>query len=73
MDNNDVETAEEFCYLGSMLSKTAGADVDVNTKTNKAKGVFPQLPPIWQSNHLSKKLKLKTFNTNIKSVLLHGS
>jgi len=50
IDNKEVEIVEESIYQGSMLSKTGGADTDVNAKINKAKGVFAQLSPIWQSN-----------------------
>jgi hypothetical protein len=56
-----------------MHSKTGGADINLNARINKAKGIFAQLSLIWQSSQLTKKLKLKIFNSNVKSVLLYGS
>jgi hypothetical protein len=45
-DNKKVDIVEEFCYLDNMLSKTGRAEIDVNARTNKARGVFAQLSPI---------------------------
>jgi hypothetical protein len=56
-----------------MLSKTGGANTDINARINKAKSVFVQLSPICQSNQLTTKPKLKIFNSNVKSVLMYGS
>ena len=50
-----------------------GADEDVQSRINKARNAFVALKPIWNSTTLSKKSKLRIFNSNIKSVLLYGS
>ena len=39
----------------------------------KARTAFTILRPLWKSKTISRKTKLRIFNTNVKSVLLYGS
>lgn len=70
--NEDVEEVEEFCYLGSIVSKTGGGLADVLTRIKKAQNVWGMMKNIWSSNKISRNTKLRIFNTNVKSVLLYG-
>jgi hypothetical protein len=45
---------------------------EVNTRINKAKHAFALLRPLWRLKEISRNTKLRTFNTNVKSVLSHG-
>lgn len=72
IDGNNIGEVEEFCYLGSVISKQGGAMRDVEQRIKKAKAAFAILLPVWNSNKLSKKTKLRIFNTNVKSVLLYA-
>ncbi|PVD19664.1 hypothetical protein C0Q70_20154 [Pomacea canaliculata] len=69
---NILET-DHFTYLGSIVSKDAGADDDIRSRINKARHAFNSLRPIWNSRALSLRSKTRIFNTNVKAVLLYGS
>jgi hypothetical protein len=43
---------------------------DVASRIKKANGVFVQLYPVWRNHNISKGVKIRIFNTNVKSVLL---
>ncbi|CAG9093714.1 unnamed protein product [Plutella xylostella] len=68
----EVEMVSRFTYLGSVVAGDGGTDLDVSSRIDKAKGAFACLRSVWQSKHLSRRVKLKIFNTNVKSVLLYG-
>jgi hypothetical protein len=70
--NNIVEEVDKFVYLGSVISKDGGADDDVRNRIRLASVAFGSLRHIWTSPRLSRRLKLKIFRTNVKSVLLYG-
>lgn len=68
-----IERTSKFCYLGSYVTESGGADVDIMTRIRKAKQAFAALNKFWSSTYISKKTKLRVFNTNVKSVLLYAS
>ena len=74
---NGKPTAEvdRFVYLASIIAKDGGTDQDVTARVSEKPGfAFSSLRPIWNSSSLSpEEQTLRLFNTNIKSVLLHGS
>ena len=69
----DIEEVEDFVYLGSNISKDGGSDRDIQVRIGKARTAFTILRPVWKSKTISRKTKLRIFNTNLKSVLLYGS
>ena len=73
VDGNDLEDVNEFTYLGSLVSTSGGTDEDIKARIKKARQVFAQLRPIWKSRIYSLHVKLRIFNSNVKSVLLYGS
>ena len=73
VEGNPIEDVQEFTYLGSLVSTTGGTDEDVRTRIKKARQVFAQLRPVWKSRIYSTNVKLRIFNSNVKSVLLYGS
>ena len=40
-------------YLGSIIDKQGGTDVNVKTRIGKARGAFKQLKNIWSSKSVS--------------------
>ena len=68
----DVEGVEQFIYLGNVVSRDSGTDRDIKSRIGKATAAFKTLRPIWTSQVISVKTKLRIFNTNVKSVLLHA-
>ena len=73
LTNEEISESDEFVYLGSVISKDGGADLDIKSRINKARFAFNSLKPIWKSSALSIHNKIRIFNTNVKSVLLYGS
>ena len=73
LDGEDIEEVEDFVYLGSNISKDGGSDRDIQVRIGKARTAFTILRPVWKSKTISRKTKLRIFNTNVKSVLLYGS
>lgn len=71
-NNQPIESVDSYTYLGSQITPDGGAREDVKTRIRKAQGAFAQLRPIWRSNQLSLKTKIRIFNSNVKSVLLYG-
>lgn len=73
VNGNIIEDVSEFSYLGSIISTDGGADADVRSRINKARHAYTSLARVWQSSQISKKHKIRIFNTSVKSVLLYGS
>jgi len=73
LDGEEIDEVEEFAYLGSNISKDGGSDRDIQLRIGKARTAFIMLSPVWKSKTISKKTKLRTLNTHVKSVLLYGS
>jgi len=61
-----------FVYLGSVVSESRGTQQDVASRIKKVNGVFVQLHPVWRNLNISKEVKIRIFNTNVKSVLLYA-
>ena len=70
---DEIDEVEDFAYLGSNISKDGGSDQDIPVRIGKARTAFAILTPVWRSKVISRKTKLRIFNTNVKSVLLYGS
>ena len=68
----DIEDVEQFTYLGSVVSRDGGTDRDIKSRIGKATAVFKTLRPIWTSQVISVKTKLRMFDTNVKSVILYA-
>jgi len=67
----EIEEDGSFVYLGSVVSESGGTEEDVASRIKKANGVFVQLYPVWKNLNISKEVKIRIFNTNVKSVLLY--
>ena len=53
------------------MSVNGGTEEDVASSIKKANGVFVQLYPVWRNHDISKGVKIRIFNTNVKSLLLY--
>ncbi|KAL9957652.1 hypothetical protein ACROYT_G034575 [Oculina patagonica] len=69
---DEIQDIEKFTYLGSIVSSEGGTDQDIVARIGKATTAFHILRPIWRTRAISVKTKLRIFNTNVKSVLLHA-
>ena len=71
-EETGIEEADFFVYLGSVVSESGGTEEDVASRIKKANGVFVQLYPVWRKLNISNEFKIRIFNTNVKSVLVHA-
>jgi len=68
VDETEIEEVGSFAYLGSVVSVNGGTEEDVASRIKKANGVFIQLYPVWRNHDISKGVKIRILNTNVKSV-----
>ncbi|VDP74445.1 unnamed protein product [Schistosoma curassoni] len=55
----------------SIIDEHGGSDVDVRERISKTRAPYLQLKNIWNSKQLSTNTKVRIFNLNVKTVLLH--
>ncbi|CAG9137025.1 unnamed protein product [Plutella xylostella] len=72
LDDQRLDSVDAFTYLGSTVTRQGGADEDIESRIKKAKAAFAQLKPVWDSNVLTRRIKISLFDSIVKSVLLFG-
>ena len=60
-------------YLGSMVDREGGVSEDIKVRIQKARQAFTSLKKVWDSKIIKEKLKIRIFNSNVKSVLLYAA
>ena len=58
LDNWDLETVQNFTYLGNIQSCSGDTEVDVNCRISKACRVFRKLGTVWSSRNIFLPLKM---------------
>jgi len=71
LEETEIEYVGSFVFLGSAVSESGGSEEDVGSRNKRASGVFVQLYRVWRYLNISKEVKIRIFNTNIKPVLLY--
>jgi len=61
IERERIEEADEFTYLGSILSKKGGTDEDMQARIGKARQAFAMLKLTWRSTVLTTGTKLRIF------------
>lgn len=72
VNNTSIDYTNRFCYLGSIVTEDGGTSEDIHLRIQKAKLAFAQLNKFWSSSIISRKTKVRVFNSNVKSVLLYA-
>ena len=72
LDHKELQSNDNFTYLGSIVCKDGGADVDIKNRTNKARGAFFRRKPVWRST-IYRRTKLRLYKSCVLSTLLYGS
>lgn len=70
IQSQEIEQVTQFWYLGSVITSVGGADGDLEIA--KIQQAFSILNKNLVSAQIGRTLKLRIFNMNVKSVLLHG-
>ena len=73
LKGTDIEEDNRFAFQGSIVTDKGGTGEDVKNRIGKARHAFSILKTVWNTSSFSTRNKIRFFNTNIKSVLLHGS
>ncbi|KAL5010020.1 hypothetical protein ScPMuIL_012325 [Solemya velum] len=73
INGNHLKCSSSFTYLGSTVTSKGGADKDIQSRIGKARGAFVKLHNIWRSRNISRKTKMKLYNSCVLSVLLYGA
>ena len=68
-----MEKVEEFTYLEIIVNIEGGTDADVKNRISKARVIFNILGKVWSAKNISRSTQMKTFNSNVNSVLLYGA
>jgi hypothetical protein len=71
LEKTEIENVGPIVYLGRVVSESRGTEEDVASRIKKTIGVFVQLYLVWRNLNISKEVKIRIFNTNVKSVLLY--
>ena len=69
-EGTNVEEVEDFCYLGSYLSRTGNCDKECMIRMAS---VFGRLVNIWKSKNISLALKVRLYESLVISTLLYGA
>ena len=73
INGNHLECSSSFTYLGSTVTFDGGADKDIQSRIGKARGAFLKLCNIWKSSNISRRTKIKIYNSCVLSVLVYGA
>ena len=68
-----LDEVKDFRYLSSIVVTPGGTEADVKKRISKARVAFHLLRNVWKSKVIGETTKIRLFNTNVKSVLLHGA
>ena len=72
-EGTEVELVEDFCYLGSNISRLGNCDKECTMRIGKASSVFGRLLNIWKSKNISLPVKVKLYESLVISTLLYGA
>jgi len=62
-EGTEVKLVEDFCYLGSNVSRSGNSDKDCMMRIGKASSVFGRLLNIWKSKNISLPVKVKLYES----------
>ena len=68
----EVEDVNNFVYLGATVSSTGGTKEDKRRRLGHARTAFYKLSKIWNNDQISRKTKIKLFQSDVISILLYG-
>ena len=72
-DNQMLEAADQFTYLGLIISSNLSLDSEIDKRIAKAASVMARLSKrVWSNNQLTSSTKLQVYQTCVLSTLLYG-
>ncbi len=72
--NDIVEPVKNFVYLGSIVTDNGDLKPEITRRRGLAASAFQSLwKPLWRHQTISRKTKLRIYNSAVLSILLYGS
>ena len=71
IDNEELFYTDRFTYLGSIISRDGGTDLDIQSRFNKARNSLNMINKVWRSSTYSTRTKLKLYHTCVATTLLN--
>ena len=62
----------ESTHLGSIVGTTGGTEEESKVRIDKARVAFKPLKKVWNAREISRRVKMRIFNSNVKAVLFYG-
>ena len=73
IDNEERPYTDRFTYLGSIISRDGGNDLDIQSHLGKATNSLNMMNKVWHSPTYSTRTKLKLYHSCVLTTLLYGS
>ncbi|GFR67303.1 endonuclease-reverse transcriptase [Elysia marginata] len=73
LEEKSLEEVQEFIYLGSKITADGDCIGEIIARISKASQAFAFLRPIWKTQNINTHTKIRTFHSNVLSVLLYGA
>ncbi|XP_078682172.1 uncharacterized protein LOC144916725 [Branchiostoma floridae x Branchiostoma belcheri] len=71
--NTQVETVDQFTYLGSVLSNSGEVEPDISCRLGKAAAVFRRMRTIWATSAIDLDNKLRLYNSIVLPTAIYAS
>lgn len=71
-EKGDIQTTNNFKYLGTTITKDGKSDTDIKTKTVQGRKIINKLNSIWWSNEITKNTKKKIYSTIVEPITTYG-
>ena len=71
-EKGDIQTTNNFKYLGTTITKDGKSDTDIKTKTVQGRKIINKLNSIWWSNEITKNTKKKIYSTIVEPIITYG-
>ena len=73
IDSEELHYTDRFTYLGSIIGRDGGTDLDIQSRLNKARNSLNMMNKVWRSSTYSTRTKLKLYHSCVLTTLLYGS
>jgi len=72
-EGGEIESVEEFCYLGSVVSRDSSGEKKIKIRPGMANATFGRLSNVWKSKSLKLKVKIRLYESLVLATLRYGS
>jgi sorting nexin-29 len=74
VSGHTVEVVKSFTYLGSVITENGSVETEVQSRIGKAASIMARLcRSVWSKPNISRKTKMRIYNTTVTQVLLYGA